>query len=61
MRHIKTAAILLALSAATAHAGGMAEPVMEPEVIAEAASSSSQDIVVPLLAQLLFATAVSSN
>ncbi len=61
MRHIKTAAILLALSAATAQAGGMAEPVMEPEVIAEAASSSSQDIVVPLLALLLFATAVSSN
>ncbi len=61
MRHIKTAAILLALSAATAQAGGMAEPVMEPEVIAEAASSSSQDIVAPLLALLLFATAVSSN
>lgn len=61
MRQIKTAAIVLALTAATAHAGGMAEPAMEPEVIAEEASSSSHDIVVPLLALLLFATAVASN
>ena len=50
-----------ALTAATAFAGGMAEPVMEPEVVKAATSSSAGGIIVPLLLLLLVAAAVSSN
>ncbi len=50
-----------ALTSATAFAGGMAEPVMEPEVVKAATSSSAGGIIVPLLLLLLVAAAVSSN
>lgn len=47
--------------AAFAHAGGMAEPAMDPVVVEEATSSSSQDIVIPLLLLLIIAAVASSG
>ena len=38
-----------AVTASTAFAGGVAEPVMEPEVVAAATSSSAAGVIVPLL------------
>lgn len=49
------------LTAVAAYAGGMAEPVMEPEVVKAATSSSAGGVIVPLLLLLLVAAAVSSN
>ena len=45
---VTAAALSFALVSGQAHAGGMAEPMMEPEVIAEE-SSSSGGILLPLL------------
>lgn len=54
-------ATALSLAATSAFAGGIAEPVVEPEVVeAKSASSSAGGIVVPLLVLLLVA-AVASN
>lgn len=54
-------ATALSLAATSAFAGGMAEPVVEPEVVeAKSTSSSAGGIVVPLLVLLLVA-AVASN
>lgn len=50
-----------AMSVCMASAGGMAEPVMEPEVVAAATSSSSGGIIIPLLLLLVIAAAVSSS
>jgi hypothetical protein len=54
-------AATIAVTASGAFAGGMAEPVMEPEVVEAATSSSAQGILVPLLLLLVIAAAVSSN
>ena len=51
----------LALSATTVFAGGLAEPVMEPEVVQAATASSSAGIIVPLLLLLLIAAAASGG
>jgi hypothetical protein len=53
-------AAAVSLAASTAFAGGMADPVMEPEVVVQK-SSSSGGIVVPLLLLLVVAAAVASN
>ncbi|WP_225027926.1 hypothetical protein [Xinfangfangia pollutisoli] len=53
-------AAALSVAASTAFAGGMAEPVMEPEVVKAATSSSSAGILVPLLL-LVIVAAVASN
>ncbi|HQU69745.1 MAG TPA: hypothetical protein PLI43_16315 [Albidovulum sp.] len=53
-------AAAVSLAASTAFAGGMAEPVMEPEVVVEK-SSTSGGILVPLLLLLVVAAAVASN
>ena len=50
-----------AMSVCMASAGGIAEPVMEPEVVAAATSSSSGGVIVPLLLLLIIAAAVSSG
>jgi hypothetical protein len=42
-------------------AGGVAEPVMEPEVIEAAASSSAGGVIVPLLLLLVVAAALTSG
>lgn len=56
-----TTSAVLALSAMAANAGGLGEPIMEPEVVEEATSSSAGGVIVPLLLLLLIAAAVSSN
>ena len=60
MKKIALAAAL-SFAASTAFAGGMAEPVMEPEVVAAATSSSSGGIIIPLLLLLVVAAAVSGG
>jgi len=54
-------AAALSLAATTAFAGGMAEPVMEPEVIVEETATSDAGILVPLLAIVLVAAAVAAH
>lgn len=56
MKKIALAAAL-SLAATTAFAGGMAEPEMEPAVVAAETSSSSGGIIIPLLLLLLVAAA----
>jgi len=60
MKKIALAAVL-SVAASTAFAGGMAEPVMEPEVVAAATSSSSGGVIIPLLLLLIVAAAVSGG
>lgn len=55
------AAIAALMLASPAMAGGMAEPVVEPEVIVEDTAGTSGDILVPLLLLVLIAAAVSSS
>lgn len=50
----------IAFAAGTAFAGGLGEPVMETEVVAERASSSA-GIIVPLLLLILIAAALSGG
>jgi len=55
-------AAALSLAATSAFAGGMADPVMEPEpVVEEASSSSAGGLIVPLLLLVLVAAVASSN
>ena len=55
-------AAALSVAATTSFAGGLAEPVMEPEVIVEETSSSSGGgLLVPLLLLVLLAAAVSAD
>jgi hypothetical protein len=54
-------AAALSVSASTAFAGGVAEPVMEPEVVAAATSSSAAGVIVPVLLLLVLAAALSGN
>ena len=51
----------MSLLATGAFAGGLAEPVMEPEVVEAAAGSSAAGIVVPILLLLLIAAAASGG
>ena len=60
MKKLALAAVM-AVIGSSAFAGGMAEPVMEPEVVKAATSSSAGGVIVPLLLLLLVAAAVSSN
>ncbi len=60
MKKIALAAVL-SVAASTAFAGGVAEPVMEPEVVAAATSSSAAGVIVPLLLLLVVAAALSSS
>ncbi|SEM47830.1 hypothetical protein SAMN04488103_101260 [Gemmobacter aquatilis] len=53
-------AAALSVAASTAFAGGMVEPVMEPEVVEAATSSSSGGVIIPLLL-LLVVAAVAAN
>jgi hypothetical protein len=60
MKKIALAAAL-SLAATSSFAGGVVEPVMEPEVVAKATSSSAGGIIVPLLLLLVIAAAISST
>jgi hypothetical protein len=51
----------VALTATGVFAGGLAEPVMEPEVVEEAAGTSAAGIIIPILLLLLIAAAVASG
>ncbi len=55
-----SAAAVVAL-ANPALAGGLGEAIMEPEVVAEAASSSNGGILVPILALILLALVLSDG
>ncbi|WP_299755755.1 hypothetical protein [uncultured Boseongicola sp.] len=65
MNYLKPAAVAVAtisMSTAPLHAGGAAEPLMEPEVIvAEAAAATSGGFVVPLILLVILAAAASSS
>jgi hypothetical protein len=62
MKRLALATAISLSLAPSAFAGGMAEPVMEPEVVVEEAkSNSSGGWLVPLLLLVLIAAAVSSS
>jgi len=60
MKKLALAAVL-SVAASTAFAGGVVEPVMEPEVVAANTSSSAGGIIVPLLLLLVVAALVSGD
>ena len=53
-------AAALSVAATSSFAGGMAEPVMEPEVVEAKTSSSAGGIIVPLLLLVILAAAASN-
>lgn len=59
-KHLAAAVCSFALITGSAQAGGVAEPLMEPEVIAEE-SSDSGGFLIPLLFLALLAAAISSS
>ncbi len=64
MKSVKTlyAAFLGLLAATPSLAGGLAEPVMEPSVVAQETTASSRaGIIVPILAILLVGLALSGG
>ena len=61
MKKLSILALVAGLSASAAFAGGVAEPVMEPEVVAAATSSSAAGVIVPLLLLLVIAAALSGG
>jgi hypothetical protein len=61
MKKLAGLALAATLTASTAFAGGVAEPVMEPEVVAAATSSSAAGVIVPLLLLLVVAAALSAS
>lgn len=62
MKSLIAASAALLLISGPVLAGGLGEPVMDPEPIVEDTSSSaSQDILVPLLTLILLAAAVNGN
>jgi hypothetical protein len=54
-------AAAIAATASTAFAGGMVEPVMEPEVVVTETAGTSGGILVPLLLLLVVAAAVAAD
>ena len=58
---VALAAACLTLASAPVYAGGMAEPLMEPEVIAEETAAGSSGFVLPLLLLVLIAAVVSGG
>ncbi len=59
MKKLALAAVL-SVAATTAFAGGMVEPIMEPEVVEAATSSSAGGIIIPLLLLIVIAAAASN-
>lgn len=53
-------ATALTFGASVAMAGGLAEPIMEPEVVEAQTSSSAPGIVIPLLLLVVVAAAAAS-
>jgi hypothetical protein len=62
MKQFAATVAVISVIGGAALAGGMAEPIMEEEIVAEEATSSSNaGILVPILALILFAFAFSNN
>ena len=61
MRRLFVTTSVVALLGLPAFAGGVAEPVMEPNVVVQDTTSSASGIVVPLLLLLLIAAAVAGS
>ena len=61
MSKILAATALSATLALPALAGGLAEPVMQPTVVAQQTTSSAAGIIVPLLLLVLIAAAASGG
>lgn len=56
-----TTSILGMLSASSAFAGGVTEPIMQPDEVEQKASSSSGGILIPLLLLVVVAAAIASS
>ena len=54
-------ATALSLAATTAFAGGVVEPMVEPEVVKAETTSSSGGILIPLLLLIVVAAAIASS
>jgi hypothetical protein len=54
-------AAILALASTPSFAGGLAEPEMEPTIVAKKTASSAGGILIPLLILILVAAAASSG
>ena len=57
MRNLIGTTAILALMGTSALAGGMAEPVMEPTIVAAKTSSSAGGVLIPLLILILVCAA----
>ena len=60
-KSVALVAACFSLASAQTQAGGFAEPLMEPEVIAEEAAAASSGFILPLLLLVLVAVAISSG
>lgn len=60
-KSVALVAACLSLTSAQVQAGGFAEPLMEPEVIAEEAAATSSGFILPLLLLVLIAVAISGG
>lgn len=60
MKKIALAAAL-SLAATTAYAGGLADPIVEPEIIVQDTGSSAGGVIVPILLLLLVAAAIAAD
>lgn len=60
-RYLTCGTAAIALLASPVAAGGLAEPAMEPAVVAERTSGSSGGILIPLLLLILVAAAIASG
>lgn len=61
MRKLMGATAIIAVLGSAAYAGGLAEPTMAPEVVAEETNRSAGGILIPLLILILVAAAASSS
>jgi hypothetical protein len=61
MKKVMFAAAAVAALGTSALAGGLAEAIMEPEVVAEAASTSNAGILVPVLALIMMAAVLADS
>lgn len=60
-RTLVALSLALAVAAGQAHAGGMADPILEEEVEQAAAAGSRAGILVPILALVLLGIALSNG
>ena len=58
---LAASAVSFALVAGQVNAGGMAEPIMEQEIVQETAQGSRAGILVPILALILFTVALTRD